>query len=192
MHGLDSGKKKASLYWMLVIFSLLLSVAVFIYFSLQTKVYRSVGKFAVFYSNDKLTTDLSTSNNLSKSIAESIKTRHFLEGLSQASGVSFADENLENGIGNIVKADIVNNSNIITVEFNDESKENLDKINSIFLSQLKSSKIIEDSSSMVEIQVIDPMYTFEEEIYPEPIKYALLTFVGVLSIGLLAIYTLVL
>lgn len=188
---LNNRKKKIYYYYLLLAIAILASIAVYIFFYFQPPIYKSSGKFAVFYSNSSENTDggMKTSTDLTKSIAESVKSRYFLEKVSEASGVKFDSSELDNNISNIIKADVVTNSNIMTVEFNNQNTTNLNKINNVFLNQLNASKIITDTNSDVTIQTIDPLYTYPKPTYPKPMTYAMATFVVIVVIGLLVIYS---
>lgn len=188
---LYGGKRKRYFYKLLVLVAVIISLVVYIFFNLQTPIYKSSGKFAVFYGNkiDNSNTSLQTNTDLTKSISETTKSRYFLEQISRASGVKFEDEDLDNNIENIIKSTVTTNSNIVNIEFFNQSPEALDKINKIFLAQLNGSKIITDSNSMVTIQTIDPLYTLPDPAYPRPLTYAITTFFIVIFAGLLIIYS---
>lgn len=184
-------QKRNSNYFLLLAIAILLSIGVYIFFYFQSAIYKSSGKFAVFYSNSPESTDggMKTSTDLTKSIAESVKSRYFLEKISQSSGVKFDSDDLDNSIDNIVKVSVVTNSNIMVVEFNNTSISNLNKINNVFLNQLNSSKIVTDTNSVISIQTIDPLYASPKPTYPQPLTYALAMFVITIVLGLLIIYS---
>lgn len=188
---LHGNKLKKYYYKFLFIIALLISLGVYIFFNFQPEIYKSSGKFAVFYGNktENTTTALQTNTDLTKSIAETAKSRYFLEKLSVASGVEFNSDDLDNNIDNIIKSNVVTNSNILNIELYDKNPDNLDKINKIFLTQLNSSKIISGSNSLVTIQTIDPLFTLPEPTYPKPLTYAIVAFVIIFFSGLLIIYS---
>jgi len=186
-----SARKKHYLYLLLAL-AILIPIGVYVFFYFQPPVYKSSGKFAVFYSNnsESQTGGLQTNSDLTKSVAESIQSRYFLEKISGSSGVTFDQKALDSNIGNIVKTSVVTNSNIINVEFDDKSTNNLNKINNVFLNQLNATKIVTNMNSLVTIQTIDPLYTSPKPTYPQPLTYALATFGVIVVVGLLLIYTL--
>jgi len=184
-------KRKKLFYGAMISIAALFSVAIYVFFYFQPSVYKSSGKFAVFYGNDSATASnsLQTSPDLTKSIAETVKSRYFLEKISVASGVEFDSKDLDNNMDNIIKANVVTNSNIVNIEFNDKNIDNLNKINDVFLSQLNSSKIIASRSPLITIQTIDPLYTSPESTYPKPLAYAAATFIIIIVAGLLIIFS---
>lgn len=187
-----SEKKRKKLYYDLLFgVAILLSVAIYVFFNFQPSVYKSSGKFAVFYGNNSTVaaSSLQTNADLTKSIAETVKSRYFLEKISSSSGVKFDSSDLDNNVDNIIKANVITNSNIVNVEFYDKSVKNLNKINDVFLTQLNSSKIVSSSSSLITIQTIDPLYTSPEPTFPKPLTYALAAFVVIVTIGLLIIFS---
>lgn len=185
-------KRKIYYYYLLLAIAILASAAVYIFFYFQPSIYKSSGKFAIFYSNssESNTGGLQTNSDLTKSVAESVKSRFFLEKISQSSGVKFDSNDLDNNIDNIVKVSVVTNSNIMNVEFNNPNIANLNKINNIFLNQLNELKIITDTNSLIMVQTIDPLYTSPKPTYPKPLTYALAAFIVIAVVGLLMIYSL--
>lgn len=188
---LHGNKLRKYYYKFLFVIAVLISLGVYIFFNFQPEIYKSSGKFAVFYGNktDNTSATLQTNTDLTKSIAETAKSRYFLEKLSGVSGVEFNSSDLYNNIDNIIKSNVVTNSNIVNIELYDKNPDNLDKINKIFLTQLNLSKIISGSNSMVTIQTIDPLFTQPEPTYPKPLTYAIVAFVVIFFFGLLIVYS---
>lgn len=189
---LHGNKRKRLYYKLLISMALLISAGIYLFFNFQPSVYKSSGKFAVFYGTkaENSTAGLQTNTDLTKSISETVKSRFFLEKISQASKVEFNNKNLDSNIENIIKANVVTNSNIVNIEIYDQDPNNLEKINKVFLNQLNSSKIIADSGSQVTLQTIDPLYTSPDPVFPKPFTYAIAAFIAVVFAGLLIIYSL--
>ena len=179
-------------YQLLFAVALLASMSIYIFFNLQPSVYKSSGRFAVFYKdkNGEIANNLQTNSDLTKSIAETVKSRYFLENISKASGIKFDDSDLDSNLDKIVNASVITNSNIVLIEFFNQNTDNLDKINKVFLSQLNSSKLITGADSSITIQTIDPLFSSTDPTYPKPMTYALATFVVIIFAGLLLIYSL--
>ncbi|MCX6810797.1 MAG: hypothetical protein NTY30_03685 [Candidatus Berkelbacteria bacterium] len=189
---LHGDRLKKLYYKILFLLALVISIGIYIFFNFQPAVYQSSGKFAVFYLNKSDTTasGLQTNDDLTKSVAATITSRYFLEKVSQTSGVDFDSKMLDNNVDNIVKANVMTSSNIISVDFMNTNTDNLDKINAVFLNQLNSSKIISGSNSSITIQAIDPLYTLPNPTYPKPLTYALVSLAVIIFAGFLIIYTL--
>lgn len=188
----DDIKRKSYYYYLILGIAVLISITIYVFLSFQPSVYKSSGKFAVFYSNntESLTGGLQTNSDLTKSISETVKSRYFLEKISQSSNVKFDSKDLDNNIDNIIKTNVVTNSNIMTIEIYDKDVNDLNKINNVFLDQLNASKIITSSNSLITIQTIDPLYTSPNPTFPKPLTYALVAFVVVVVAGLLIVYSL--
>lgn len=189
---IHSYKIKKLYYQLLFITAFVASISVYIFFNLQPPIYKSSGRFAVFYKDrsGQVTNNLQTNSDLTKSIAETVKSRYFLENIFKASGIEFDKNDLNNNIDKIVNTSVITNSNIVLIEFFNQDTSNLDKINKVFLGELNSSKLISSTDSSITIQTIDPLFTSTDPSYPKPLTYALATFVVIIFGGLLLIYSL--
>lgn len=189
---INGHKMKKLFYKLLFVVAFLASISVFIFFNLQPPIYKSSGRFAVFYknSNGEIVNNLQTNTDLTQSVSETVKSRYFLESISQASGVEFDANDLNNNLDKIVNTSVITSSNIVLVEFFNQSTANLDEINKVFLDTLNSSKLVSSTNSSITIQTIDPLFTSTDSSYPKPLTNALATFVVIIFAGLLLIYSL--
>ncbi|MEI8061226.1 MAG: hypothetical protein WCG99_02945 [Candidatus Berkelbacteria bacterium] len=187
---LNGHRVKKLHYQLLFAVAFLSAILVFIFFSLQPPIYNSSGRFAVFYKDGSgdLTSNLQTNPDLTKSIAETVKSRYFLEKISRASDVEFNENDLNN-LDKIVNASVISNSNIVLIEFFNKNTSALDKINKVFLDELNSSKLISSTNSSITVQTIDPLFTSANSSYPKPLTNALATFAVIVFAGLLLIYS---
>jgi len=179
--------KKYIIY--VVICAFLISTAVFVYLNFKPATYRAAGKIMIYF--------LETNNNfsyykpditLTNSFAESINSRNFIDNLFKTAGVQL-DEHSLNNLEKSIKTKVADDSNIINIEIYYENIDSLKSICDNFIDALNSSPLIIGSDLKIKIEVVDPLYVDSKPINPNPLGYALFTFLGILFVGLIIIYT---
>jgi len=183
--------KLKSLYIGIILLAVIASVGTFIVFQYQPKMYRAVGRFTYYYPTkpEPTTSNIPfTSEILTKSIAESIKTREFLESLFVLTdNVSYDPEILEEP-GKVVQAKMVSGSNIIDVSVVLNDLQALKIISENYFEVLKTTPLVKTDGPSPVIQVLDPMFIESSPYYPKPLQYAALTFAGVILVGMMIVY----
>lgn len=168
-----------------VLAALLLGEGCFVYFNSQKPIFRAIGKFSYYYpssaNNSKVEVPY-TSETLTKSLAESIKTRSFVEDLLTNANVDIGSD-LGDKIDKVLQAKVLPGSNIIEVKVANEDKAALGRISDKFFDTVKASSFASDQGPKAEIKVVDPLYVDKEPYYPKPLAYALIAFATVLVIG---------
>lgn len=104
------------------------------------------------------------------------------------SNVQFDSKTLED-IPGFISAEVIPGSSIVSVEINSKNISDLDKINDNFFKVLNQTGLIADSSYKIKIKVVDPLFTNPKPFYPQPIKFALYTLIGVYLLGVVLVYT---
>jgi len=153
--------------------------------------YRAVGRFTYYYPTQQTpnTSNIPfTSEILTKSIAESVKTREFLENLFVSTeNVSYDPEILEEP-GKVIQAKMIAGSNIIDVSVVLNDLQALKIISENYFEVLKTTPLVKTDGPSPVIQVLDPMFIESEPYYPKPLQYAALTFAGVILVGMMMVY----
>ncbi len=168
-------------FFILVVISIIIGFACYLYFQNQPKVYKSSGKFSVSYvdNSDLMSKNVYTSsynNNLqaeARSLTEGIKSRIFVNSLLESAQIKFDSKTLDN-LDKIISAEIIDDSNIITVEIYSNNQNSINRINDKFLDVLNSSEFVVSQDSKIQIKTVDPLYSNGIPIYPETLKYSLL------------------
>ena len=177
-------------YFVVAIAALVAGGATYIVFSFQPPVYKATGKFSYYYptSISGSTENLPyTTETLTKSIAESIKTRSFVEELLFAANVKF-DNDVIDQPEKVIEAKVISGSNIIQADVTNSDMNALKRISEKFFETLEKSTLVSDSGPKPQIRVVEPMYTSSDPSYPKPLEYAMLAAAAVLLIGLMTIY----
>lgn len=153
--------------------------------------YRAVGRFSYFYPskvNGSLNNLPYTSELLTKSIAESVKTREFLENLFISAGdVSYDTEILEKP-SKAIQAKVVPGSNVIDVSVTLNDLQALKAVSKTYFSVLEKTPLVETDGPKPQIQILDPMFIEKDPYYPKPLQYAAFAFAGVILIGTMIVY----
>lgn len=183
--------KSSKIYFVkLIIFALVIAATVFVYFQMQPPVYKSSGKFSISNegSSDSLNIYGNVSVNLTSTVTEGIKSRLFVEQMLKDANVTYTAEEI-NQVDSYISAEVIKDSNIITVEIKNRDKNALNVINDHFLQTLRDSQIINSQYPAVTVQVVDPLFTSSKPFSPKPLKYAAITFVAIFFVGSLFYYS---
>jgi hypothetical protein len=168
-------------FFVLVTISIIIGFACYFYFQNQPKVYKSSGKFSVSYvDNSELMSKnpYTSSYNYNfqaqaRSLTEGIKSRIFVSSLLESANIKFDSRSLDN-IDRIISSEIIDDSNIITVEIYGNDQNDINRVNDKFLNILNSSEFVINQDPKIQIKAVDPLYSTGIPIYPETIKYSLL------------------
>lgn len=173
-----------------VIFAALISFGLFIYLSLKPPIYKSSGKFSLLVTTQTLQEAKNpyADVTLNKTITESIKTRYFIKKLYADAKVQITETEMTN-IEDIIDASIIDDSNILEVGLFSKNKNNLSQINDVFFSTLEKSGILTAGKTEIQIKIIEPFQIEEKPISPQTLKYCGVTFLAVILLGSLLIYT---
>lgn len=167
------------------------SIATFVVFQSQPKMYRAVGRFTYYYPSkqDAGTSYIPfTSETFTKSIAESAKTREFLESLFISSGDVSYDPSILEHPAKVIQAKVVSGSNVIDVSVVMNDLKALKTISDNYFNVLKNTPLIKTDGPSPVIQILDPMFIEGNPYYPRPLHYAALTFASIILVGMMIIY----
>lgn len=179
------------LYVGILLLAIVASIATYIIFQYQPKMYRAVGRFTYYYptqSGQSSTNVPFTSEYLTKSIAESVKTREFLENLFASSKNLSYDPQIIEAPSKVLQAKVVSGSNVIDVSVVLADLQALKVISENYFEIVKSTPMMDAQGPKPEIEILDPMFIEREPYYPKPLQYALFAFAGVVLVGTMIIY----
>ena len=170
--------------------AIIAAVITFIYISTKPIYYRSVGKFLLINPNSESTINKSpyADESISKTVTESIKTKNFIKKIYSDANVQINDNEIKN-IGDYIEADVIDESNVISINIYSSEKAKLNKIDEIFFTTLQNSGILSVNNKEIKYKIVEPFFTQENPVALQPIKYAGISFLGVLTIGMLLVYT---
>jgi capsular polysaccharide biosynthesis protein len=186
---LPAGITLKKLYLVIILVAFALAVAAYVIFATEPNVYASKGKFSYYLSTTSNPTNNLpyTSEVFSKSIADSIQTRLFIERLYKAANIDISSERLQKP-SDFISTSVVTGSNIIQVTLFNKSKDNLSKLNQKFVTVLNESALISGTVPRPFINIVDPLYIEQKAAYPRPLQYSALVFIGSLLVGIMIIY----
>ena len=165
-----------------------LAVGTYIYFATDQKIYVSRGKFSYYFTSASPTDNLPfTSEAMTKSIADSIQTRTFLEDLYQAAGIQISEQISKNP-DKYIKTSIIENSSVIQVSIFNPSQDTLNRLGQQFYKVLEKSPMISGTNPPPKINIIDSLYISKDPAYPKPLEYSALAFIGPLLVAIMLLY----
>lgn len=184
-----NGFKLKKFYLTVILAAFALAVGSYVYFATEPNVYVSRGKFSYYLSTSSNPTNNLpyTSETFSKSIADSIQTRLFIDKLYKAANIEVATERLQKP-SDFIRAEVITGSNNIQVDLYSRSKDSLSKLNQKFVTVLNDSPIIAGTVPQPNINIVEPLYINKNPAYPKPLEYAGLVFIGSLLAGMMFIY----
>lgn len=176
-------------YLVVILIAFALAVGTYVYFATERKSYVARGKFNYYFkTSESPTNDLPfVSDAMTQSISDSIQTRAFLEKLYDASNIKFTSQ-LANNPSKYIKTNIIEDSGTIQVNIFSDSKDTLARLAQKFYSVLETSSVISGIDPKPKINIVDPLYINEKSVYPKPLEYSALVFIGSLLVGIMFLY----
>lgn len=159
-----------------------MSVATFFYFGLKPSQYKATAKISM-YQVDVTGTDATKyktvleEKTLTRSLVESITSRAFVKTLYEKSELTPSDSALKD-TGTVIQAEVVGSSNIVEVQLYNTNKYDLEMLSNNFVESLDSAPMTLESDLPFKVKVVDPPYVYNDPVNADPIKYAILTFIG--------------
>jgi len=176
-------------YLIVILVAFALGVGTYVYFVTDNSVYTARGKFSYYFKTSESSTNNLpfTSDAMTKSISDSIQTRAFLEQMYKSASVEFTS-NLANNPTKYIKSTVVEDSSVIQVSIFSENKETLSQLSRKFFTVLEGSAIISGTAPKPTINIVDPLFTDLKAVYPKPLEYSAIVFIGSLLIGIMFLY----